>query len=267
MIAEKLLGEDSAAAAIAIDAAQIKGVLPLPLSALRSTLPVFKNPANRHRAVSLTAEQFRYASATRVTRGGVRRAVRAVDDPGARQAAVRGGGGELLPALAGQGRHRQRRPRAAAAHHGRSGPHRARRRSPSRRSSSTGTPTAVTELIEFAGPRPLAHHRQRLARGRRRLPGLAREAGPASSRLRRRSHRCESFRSKGMAIGTASTLATAVPSLPAAMEGSASRCPRAWPPPGAALWFPIPSFATRTKRFSRRILSSASRSALGSARS
>ena len=61
MIAQKLLGQDLAAAAVAIDAAQIKGVLPLPLSALRSTLPVFKNPINRHRAVSLTAEQFRYA--------------------------------------------------------------------------------------------------------------------------------------------------------------------------------------------------------------
>ena len=61
MIAEKLLGENLGATAIAIDAAQIKGVLPLPLSSLRSTLPVFKNPANAHRAVSLTAEQFRYA--------------------------------------------------------------------------------------------------------------------------------------------------------------------------------------------------------------
>ena len=61
MIAQKLLGEGYAAAAIGIDAAQIKGVLPLPLSALHATLPVFKNPANRHKAVSLTAEQFRYA--------------------------------------------------------------------------------------------------------------------------------------------------------------------------------------------------------------
>ncbi|HEX6857432.1 MAG TPA: alpha/beta fold hydrolase [Streptosporangiaceae bacterium] len=61
MIAEKLLGLDYAAAAIAIDAAQIKGVLPLPLSALHATLPVFRNPANRHRAVSLTAEQFRFS--------------------------------------------------------------------------------------------------------------------------------------------------------------------------------------------------------------
>jgi pimeloyl-ACP methyl ester carboxylesterase len=61
MIAQKLLGQDRALAAVAIDAAQIKGVLPLPLSALRSTLPVFRNPANRHRAVSLTPEQFRFA--------------------------------------------------------------------------------------------------------------------------------------------------------------------------------------------------------------
>jgi pimeloyl-ACP methyl ester carboxylesterase len=61
MVAQKLLGLDLAAGAVAIDAAQIKGVLPLPLSALRSTLPVFKNPANRHRAVSLTPGQFRYA--------------------------------------------------------------------------------------------------------------------------------------------------------------------------------------------------------------
>ncbi len=61
MIAQKLLGQDRARAAIAIDAAQIKGVLPLPLSALRATLPVFKNPANKHRAVSLSSDQFRYA--------------------------------------------------------------------------------------------------------------------------------------------------------------------------------------------------------------
>ena len=67
MIAEKLLGEDYAAAAVAIDAAQIKGVLPLPLSALRSTLPVFKNPANIHKAVSLTADEFRYSFGNAIT--------------------------------------------------------------------------------------------------------------------------------------------------------------------------------------------------------
>jgi pimeloyl-ACP methyl ester carboxylesterase len=69
MIAEKLLGQDRAAAAIAIDAAQIKGVLPLPLSSLRATLPVFRNPANRHRAIMLTAEQFRYSFGNAIADG------------------------------------------------------------------------------------------------------------------------------------------------------------------------------------------------------
>ena len=69
MIAQKLLAQDLAAAAVAIDAAQIKGVLPLPLSALRATLPVFKNPANKHKAVALTPEQFRYAFGNALSEG------------------------------------------------------------------------------------------------------------------------------------------------------------------------------------------------------
>ena len=84
MIAEKLLGQDLAAAAIAIDAAQIKGVLPLPLSSLRSTLPVFRNPANKHLPVSLTAEQFRYSFGNAIDRRRIRHPVPAVDHPGAR---------------------------------------------------------------------------------------------------------------------------------------------------------------------------------------
>jgi pimeloyl-ACP methyl ester carboxylesterase len=67
MIAQKLLGQDLAAAAVAIDAAQIKGVLPLPLSALHATLPVFKNPANKHKSVTLTLEQFRFAFGNAIT--------------------------------------------------------------------------------------------------------------------------------------------------------------------------------------------------------
>ncbi|HTF54004.1 MAG TPA: alpha/beta fold hydrolase [Pseudonocardia sp.] len=59
-VAEKLLGRNLGVAAVAIDAAQIKGVLPVPIAALRSAFPVLKNPANLHRAVALTAEQFRY---------------------------------------------------------------------------------------------------------------------------------------------------------------------------------------------------------------
>jgi non-heme chloroperoxidase len=60
LIAQRLLGQGLAAAAIAIDPAPIKGVLALPLSALRVASIALRNPANRSRAVALTREQFRY---------------------------------------------------------------------------------------------------------------------------------------------------------------------------------------------------------------
>ncbi|ROS27988.1 alpha/beta hydrolase [Cellulomonas sp. PhB150] len=60
LITEKLLGQGRGAAGIAIDPAQIKGVLPLPLAQLRAGFPALGNPANLHKAVSLTKEQFRF---------------------------------------------------------------------------------------------------------------------------------------------------------------------------------------------------------------
>jgi pimeloyl-ACP methyl ester carboxylesterase len=44
----------------AYQSAPFRGVLPLPISALKSAFPVLGNPANRNRAVPLTYEQFRY---------------------------------------------------------------------------------------------------------------------------------------------------------------------------------------------------------------
>lgn len=60
LIAQKLLASGDAIAAIAIDPGQIKGVKPVPFAQIRSGLPVLKSPANRKKAVSLTAKQFRY---------------------------------------------------------------------------------------------------------------------------------------------------------------------------------------------------------------
>jgi alpha-beta hydrolase superfamily lysophospholipase len=60
LFAEKLLGQGVGAAAVAIDPAQIKGVLPLPLAQLRAGLPALGNPANLHRSVSLTQKEFRF---------------------------------------------------------------------------------------------------------------------------------------------------------------------------------------------------------------
>jgi non-heme chloroperoxidase len=63
LLAQILAGRGLAAATVAIDPAPFRGVLPLPISALRSAAPVLHNPANHHRAVPLTYEQFRYAFA------------------------------------------------------------------------------------------------------------------------------------------------------------------------------------------------------------
>ena len=60
LIAQRLLGQGLASAAVAIDPAPIKGVLALPISALRVASVALRSPANRNQAVSLTAEQFRY---------------------------------------------------------------------------------------------------------------------------------------------------------------------------------------------------------------
>jgi pimeloyl-ACP methyl ester carboxylesterase len=60
LVAEKLLGQGIGSAGVAIDPAQIKGVLPLPLAQLRSALPALGNPANLHKAISLTQKEFRF---------------------------------------------------------------------------------------------------------------------------------------------------------------------------------------------------------------
>jgi non-heme chloroperoxidase len=66
LLTQILAGRGLSAASVAIDPAPFRGVLPLPISALKSSRPVLGNPANRNRAVPLTYEQFRYAFANAV---------------------------------------------------------------------------------------------------------------------------------------------------------------------------------------------------------
>jgi non-heme chloroperoxidase len=67
LLAQILAGRGLAAVSVAIDPAPFRGVLPLPISALKSAFPVLGNPANRNRAVPLTYDQFRYAFANAVS--------------------------------------------------------------------------------------------------------------------------------------------------------------------------------------------------------
>src|SRR5882672_4457859 len=67
LLTQIVAGRGLAAASVAIDPAPFRGVLPLPLSALKSAWPVLSNPANRNRVVPLTYDQFRYAFANAVS--------------------------------------------------------------------------------------------------------------------------------------------------------------------------------------------------------
>jgi non-heme chloroperoxidase len=67
LLSQILAGRGLSAASVAIDPAPFRGVLPLPLSALRSGSPVLSNPANWNRAVPLSFEQFRFAFANAVS--------------------------------------------------------------------------------------------------------------------------------------------------------------------------------------------------------
>jgi pimeloyl-ACP methyl ester carboxylesterase len=56
-----LLDHGFGAAGVAINSAPTEGVKVVPLSQVKATFPVLKNPANRHKAVGFTFEQWHYA--------------------------------------------------------------------------------------------------------------------------------------------------------------------------------------------------------------
>jgi non-heme chloroperoxidase len=66
LMTQIVAGRGLSAVSVAVDPAPFRGVLPLPLAAIRATWPVMHNPLNRNRAVTLTLEQFRYGWANAV---------------------------------------------------------------------------------------------------------------------------------------------------------------------------------------------------------
>jgi len=85
LLAQMVAGRGLSAASVVIDAAPFRGVLPLPISALKSSKPVLENPLNRHRAIPLTFDQFRFGFANGVSEDEARELFEtfAVPAPGA----------------------------------------------------------------------------------------------------------------------------------------------------------------------------------------
>jgi non-heme chloroperoxidase len=77
-----IAGRGLASASVAISPAPFRGVLPVPIAALRSSSPVLRNPANRNRAVPLTYEQFRYAFGNAIGEDEARRLHETYSVPG-----------------------------------------------------------------------------------------------------------------------------------------------------------------------------------------
>jgi non-heme chloroperoxidase len=67
LLAQILAGRGLSAVTVAVDPAPTRGVLPLPASALKASAAVLSNPANRHRAVALSFEQFQFGFANAVS--------------------------------------------------------------------------------------------------------------------------------------------------------------------------------------------------------
>lgn len=83
LLAQILAGRGRSAATVAFDSAPFRGILPLPISTLKSGKPVLGNPANRGRAIPLTYDQFQYSFANTVPEDEAKQLYNEFSVPGA----------------------------------------------------------------------------------------------------------------------------------------------------------------------------------------
>jgi non-heme chloroperoxidase len=73
LVAQMIADRGLSAATVAIAPGPFRGVLPIPISALRSAMPVLKNPLNRGRAVTLSLDEFKYGWTNALGEGEAKR--------------------------------------------------------------------------------------------------------------------------------------------------------------------------------------------------
>ena len=141
---------------------KVAGVLPLPISSLKSAFLVLGNPANRERTVPLTYDQFRYSFANAVSEDEAKQLYEdfAVPTPGKLLFQAAAGQPESLDR--GQGRPQEPRPRAAAVYLRRAGPHRPVGDRQRLLQAAAGQPRRDRDRQEQE-PRSRPDHRQQLA--------------------------------------------------------------------------------------------------------
>jgi pimeloyl-ACP methyl ester carboxylesterase len=161
-----LAGRGLAAASLAISPAPFRGVLPLPIPALRTASVALRNPANWNRAVPLSYEQFRYSFANAVGEDEAKELYLGYSVPGAGEPSLPGGVRELQSVVRGEGQLDEPGAGSDADHLGRLGPY-----GPlgdrERVLQKGDTQQERDRDRQDAGPRARADNRRRLAGGRR----------------------------------------------------------------------------------------------------
>ena len=176
LLAQMLAGRGLSAATVAIDPGIFRGVLPLPASVLKGVGPFLINPLNRGRAITFTFDQFKYGWANALDEKEAKELYDTYHVAGSGISLVADGQREPQPVDRGEGEHEEPRPRAAADHRGREGPHGAVGDRERRLQAAEAQPRRHGDR-EDPEPRPFAHDRPRLARGR-----------PDGARLRQAFH-------------------------------------------------------------------------------
>jgi pimeloyl-ACP methyl ester carboxylesterase len=78
------------ASVVSLDGATVRGILDLPISTLRSSAALLRNPFNRHKAVPFSFEQFRYAFGNTLDEPAAREAYDRYAIPGSRSVLLEG---------------------------------------------------------------------------------------------------------------------------------------------------------------------------------
>jgi len=161
-----LAGRGLAAASVAISPAPFRGVLPLPIPALRTASVALRNPANWNRAVPLSYEQFRYSFGNEVGEDEAKELYLGYSVPGAGEPLFSGGVCELESVVRGAGQLDEPGAGSDADHLSQLGPYGPvgdRERGVQEAEAQPGRDRDRQD----AGPRTLADNRCRLAGGRR----------------------------------------------------------------------------------------------------
>jgi pimeloyl-ACP methyl ester carboxylesterase len=95
---QMMAGRGLSVASVAIDPAPFRGVLPLPVSTLRSAMPVLANPLNRGRAILLTFDQFKYGWANALDQDEAKQIYDEFHVPGSGKVLFQGGFANANPA-------------------------------------------------------------------------------------------------------------------------------------------------------------------------